>query len=232
VEEQSAVRAVPKTGDLLVSRRSARADAYEISVVSQSLHTIAKSHREALDKANGLAGLLAVDAWFTCDHRHYASIVRHRRTPSARSIAALSQDLPVRVLDGSPDAMLICDRSGTVRYWNGAAERVFGFGATEALGHSMNLVIPDRLRARHWAAWEATMGTGVSRYGEGHLLAVPALHKSGRQISIEFSIQLIAGAAGQIDWVVAIIRDVTARYMREKTLRAKLKELEGKNVSP
>jgi PAS domain S-box-containing protein len=147
---------------------------------------------------------------------------------SRSSIAALPQDLPVRILNGSPDAILICDRSGTVRYWNGAAERVFGFRATEALGHSMNLIIPERLRARHWVGWETTMRTGVSRYSEGQLLAVPALHKSGRRISIEFSIQLIADAAGQIDWVVAIIRDVTARYLREKTLHAKVKDLEGK----
>jgi PAS domain S-box-containing protein len=147
---------------------------------------------------------------------------------SRASIGTLPQDVLVQILDGSPDAILICDRPGTVRYWNGAAERVFGFCATEALGHSMNLIIPERLRARHWLGWETTMKTGVSRYGEGHLLAVPALHKSGREISIEFSIQLIAGAAGQIDWVVAIIRDVTARYLREKTLHAKLKELEGR----
>jgi PAS domain S-box-containing protein len=147
---------------------------------------------------------------------------------SRSSIAALPQDLPVRILNGSPDAILICDRSGTVRYWNGAAERVFGFRATEALGHSMNLIIPERLRARHWVGWETTMRTGVSRYSEGQLLAVPALHKSGRRISIEFSIQLIADTAGQIDWVVAIIRDVTARYLREKTLHAKVKDLEGK----
>ena len=72
------------------------------------------------------------------------------------------------------------------------------------------------------------MRTGVTRYDDGQLLAVPALHKDGRLVSIEFSIQLIKDADGQIDWVVAIIRDVTARYMREKTLHAKVNELEGR----
>jgi len=85
----------------------------------------------------------------------------------------------------------------------------------------MDFIIPERLRARHWAGWEATMRTGVTRYGEGHLLSVPALHKSGRQISIEFSIQLMKGNDGQIEWVVACIRDVTERYRREKALRTK-----------
>ena len=113
---------------------------------------------------------------------------------SRSSIAALPRDLAGHVLDGSPDAILICDPRGTVRYWNAAAERIFGFPVTEALGVSMNLIIPERLRARHWAAWEATVRTGISRYGAGQLLAVPALHKDGRQISIEFSIQLVKDA--------------------------------------
>ena len=104
-----------------------------------------------------------------------------------------------------------------VRYWNTAAERVFGFRAAEALGGSLNLIIPERLRARHWAGWESTMRTGITRYAEGQLLAVPALHKDGRQISIEFSIQLLKDAEGQIEWMVAIIRDVTERFIRERS---------------
>jgi PAS domain S-box-containing protein len=139
-----------------------------------------------------------------------------------RALTTLPHDLFSRVLDGSPDAILICDQAGTVRYWNAAAERVFGFRAAETVGASMDVIIPERLRARHWAGWDETMRTGVTRYGEGQLLAVPALDKNGRQISIEFSIQLIKAANGQIEWVVAVIRDVTERYAREKAIRAQL----------
>ena len=146
--------------------------------------------------------------------------------------AGLPQDLPVRILDGSPDAVLICDRAGVVRYWNASAERVFGRSAAEAAGASMDLISPERLRVRHWAGWEATMTTGVTRYGEGQLLAVPALHKNGRQISIEFSIQLLKDAGGQIEWVVAIIRDVTERFIRDKDQRAQLKALQEKATGP
>jgi PAS domain S-box-containing protein len=145
--------------------------------------------------------------------------------PTRDSTAALRDDLPRRIVDGSPDAILICDRSGTVRLWNAAAERVFGFRATEALGTSLNLIIPERLRGRHWAGWEAAMSTGMTRYAEGQLLAVPALHKDGRHISIEFSIQLVKDEDGRIESVVAIIRDVTERYSREKALRAQLQAL-------
>jgi len=91
-------------------------------------------------------------------------------------MTAIPHDLPQRILDGSPDAILVSDTAGTVRYWNAAAERVFGFSASEALGASMDFIIPERLRGRHWAGWEAVMRSGVTRYGQGRLLAVPALH--------------------------------------------------------
>jgi PAS domain S-box-containing protein len=140
----------------------------------------------------------------------------------------IPHDLPQRILDGSPDAILASDPAGTVRYWNAAAERVFGFSASEALGASMDFIIPERLRGRHWDGWAAVMRSGVTRYGEGQLLAVPALHKDGRQLSIEFSIQLAKDAAGHIEWVIAVFRDVTERFAREKALRAQLKALEAK----
>jgi PAS domain S-box-containing protein len=89
----------------------------------------------------------------------------------------------------------------------------------------MDLIIPDRLRARHWAGWETAMRTGVTHYDEGQLLAVRALHKDGRQISIEFSIEILKGSDGAVEWVVALIRDVTERYAREKALRQELKAL-------
>jgi PAS domain S-box-containing protein len=142
----------------------------------------------------------------------------------------LAQELSRRIVEGSPDAILIADRDGKVRYWNAAAQRVFGFSAAEAVGSSMDLIIPERLRGRHWDGWETTMRTGVTRYGEGQLLAVPALHKDGRQISIEFSIQLLKDGEGRIEWVVAVFRDVTERFAREKALRAQLKVLEAKNT--
>ena len=142
--------------------------------------------------------------------------------------SSLPAEVAARILDGSPDAVLIADPGGLVRYWNSAAERVFGFSAPEAVGTSMDLIIPERLRGRHWDGWGTTMKTGVTRYGEGQLLAVPALHKDGRQISVEFSIQLLKDSGGKIELVVAVFRDVTERYARDKALRTQLKSLEAK----
>jgi PAS domain S-box-containing protein len=139
----------------------------------------------------------------------------------------IPDDLPRRILQGSADAVLISNRDGAVCYWNAAAQRIFGYYATETLGSSMELIIPYGLRARHWAGWKKVMETGLTRYGDGQLLSVPALHKDGRQISIEFSIQLLKEDSGRIEWVVAVFRDVSERFAREKALRARLKPLEG-----
>lgn len=182
--------------------------------------------RIAIERWENEGGAASLYSDGTADRRRRSASNRAPLATGSR-MPALPDDLPSRVLGGSPDAILICDPKGTVRYWNAAAERVFGFSATEALGASMDLIIPERLRVRHWTGWEATLRTGVTRYGEGQMLAVPALHKDGRQISIEFSIQLLKGAGGQIEWVVAVIRDVTERYGREKLLRTRLKALEA-----
>jgi PAS domain S-box-containing protein len=147
-------------------------------------------------------------------------------------MTALPSDLAVRILGGSSDAIVVCDPLGRVRFWNRGAERIFGFSHGDAMGASLDLIIPEPLRARHWAAWKLAMSTGQTRYGEGDVLAVPALHRDGRQISIEFSIQLLKGQKDQIEWVVAIIRDVTERYARDKELRLELEALRAGHDDP
>ncbi len=153
---------------------------------------------------------------------------RRRRGAILTRMDGLPDDLPRRILEGSPDAVLVSDRGGAIRGWNAAAARLFGFTAAEALGASMDLIIPERLRGRHWGGWDQVMESGVTRYGDGQLLAVPALHKDGRQLSVEFSIQLVKDGAGHIEWVVAVFRDVTERFRQDKALRLRLKELEAK----
>ncbi len=135
--------------------------------------------------------------------------------------------IAIGIVEGAADAILFTDRGGKIRLWNAGAERIFGWTAAEALGRSMELIIPDRLRARHWENWDRVMETGVTRYATD-VLAVPALRKDGSPLSIEFTIQLVRDAAGKILGPAAIVRDVTARFQREKELRLKLKELEGK----
>jgi PAS domain S-box-containing protein len=141
--------------------------------------------------------------------------------------SAEAEALAARVVAESGDAILVADREGKVRLWNRAAEELFGFGAAEMVGGSMDPIIPERLRGRHWEGWDKVMATGVTRYGKD-VLAVPAQRKDGTTISIEFTIALLRDAAGAVTGASAIIRDVSARFRRDKELRARLRELEGK----
>jgi PAS domain S-box-containing protein len=137
------------------------------------------------------------------------------------------EQLAARIVEGAADAILFTDREGIVRLWNPGAERIFGWTAAEAIGQSMDMIIPERLRPRHWANWDKVMDTGVTRYAT-EVLAVPALRKDGAPLSIEFTIQLVRDDAGKILGPVAMVRDVTERFKREKELRLKVKELEAK----
>jgi PAS domain S-box-containing protein len=137
------------------------------------------------------------------------------------------EQLAARIVEGAADAILFTDRRGTIRIWGGGAERIFGWSADEAIGKSMEMIIPERLRARHWQNWDRVMETGQTRYATD-VLAVPALRKDGAPLSIEFTITLVRDEAGKILGPAAIVRDVTARFAREKELRARVKELEAR----
>ena len=97
-----------------------------------------------------------------------------------------------------PDAVVCADRYGVIRFWNRAATRIFGFAEAEALGRRLDLIIPEGLCARHWEGYDRVMAGAPSRYGEDDLLSVPALHKDGRRISIEFAILPLRDPAGSI----------------------------------
>ncbi|MBV9151229.1 MAG: PAS domain-containing protein [Alphaproteobacteria bacterium] len=140
----------------------------------------------------------------------------------------LPNDFAAHIVAGCPDAIIYADAAGKIRFWNAAATRIFGFDRAEALGESLDLIIPERLRARHWQGYDHVMKGGESRYGKGDLLAVPARHKDGRQISVEFTILPLHDAAGAIAGIVAFLRDVTARF--EET-RALLRELAALRAS-
>lgn len=131
------------------------------------------------------------------------------------------------LLDGVSEGLVVCDASGAIRFWNRGAERIFGYMAGDAIGSSLDIIIPERLRERHWAGWRQAMSDGVTRYGDGVLLCVPASTRSGRHISIEFSITMLSDPEGRVEGVAAIIRDVTAAYEERRRLREALAARDG-----
>ena len=125
-------------------------------------------------------------------------------------------------LSEMPDGVLLADDEGVIRMWNAGCERIFGFSAEEAIGQSLDIIIPENLRARHWEGYEQTMRTGKTRYGAGDLLGVPALRKDGARISVEFSILPFRNAEGRIVGIGAVMRNVTKKFEEMKALRKAL----------
>lgn len=128
------------------------------------------------------------------------------------------------------DAIILADTAGTIRLWNPAAERMFGFSPSEVLGSSLDLIIPERLRARHWAGYREVMRTGQTRYG-ADVLRVPAIRKDGMRISIAFTVALLRAPDGQVSGIAAFVRDETARWEEEQQMRRRLAELEARRPS-
>jgi PAS domain S-box-containing protein len=126
------------------------------------------------------------------------------------------------LLHSASDAIIATDREGSITFWNPGAERIFGFTAADAVGQSLDLIIPENLRARHWAGFHHTMATGTSRYGHGDLLSVPGLTKDGQRISVEFTIVLLRNGAQETTGTVAVLRDVTKRFEEVRELKRRL----------
>ncbi|HET9389463.1 MAG TPA: PAS domain S-box protein [Steroidobacteraceae bacterium] len=128
------------------------------------------------------------------------------------------------VLGSRAEAIIAADRHGHITFWNPGAERVFGYAAASAMGQSLDLIIPERLRQRHWEGYNQVISSGRSRYGEADVLSVPALRSDGSTISIEFTIVPLKDAQQRVTGMVAIIRDVTQRFAELRELKKKLAE--------
>ncbi len=123
------------------------------------------------------------------------------------------------------DAVVVSDVNGAITLWNKAAERLFGYTEAEALGKTLDIMIPPRLRERHWDGYQKTMETGLTRYG-ADVLQVPAIDKAGRLFSIAFTVALLHSADQKVSAIAAVIRDDTRRFEKERAQRKRIADLE------
>ena len=136
-------------------------------------------------------------------------------------------DEPVEValVAGTDHAVVIADLDGIIRFWNPAAEHMFGHARDDAVGQSLDLIIPEKLRERHWDGYHRVMQTGETEYG-GRTLSVPALRRDGERISVEFTVTLLRDPAGTLRGIAAIVRDVTAAWEERRAVNRRVAELE------
>lgn len=132
-----------------------------------------------------------------------------------------------QLLNNAPDAILISDQRGIIRFWNSGAEQIFGHTAAEAVGQSLDLIIPENMRSRHWEGYWRVMASGETKY-KTDLLSSPGIRKDGSRISLEFSMVLLRDETGAMAGCASIMRDVTERWKKEKELKDRLIACEAK----
>jgi PAS domain S-box-containing protein len=149
-------------------------------------------------------------------------------TELRQSAAACDMDaLGAAVLSTQSDAIVAADKDGIIFYWNPGAERMFGYDSAQALGQSLDILIPERLRKRHWEGFSRVMNGGRSRYESGDILAVPAVKLDGTQISVEFTLVPLRDDDGTLMGLAAIMRDVTKRFEEIRGLKKRLADATG-----
>lgn len=149
-----------------------------------------------------------------------------------KGMTSIPHGLVEAILGAVSDAIIATDTDGFISFWNPGATRIFGFTSQEAIGSSLDLIIPETLRARHWAGYHRVMATGESHYGQGDLLSVPGLTKDGRRISVEFTIILLHDERGELVGTAAILRDATKRFEELRELRRQLRNSNCSGAAP
>jgi PAS domain S-box-containing protein len=141
------------------------------------------------------------------------------------STPAGNEPLEVALIANTDHAVIIANPDGVICCWNQAAERIFGYSRSEALGETLDIIIPDKLRARHWDGYRRVMRSGQTEYG-GRTLGVPAIRQDGTRISVEFTVTLLREPTGALCGIGAILRDVSARWEEQRALHRRIGELE------
>jgi PAS domain S-box-containing protein len=130
------------------------------------------------------------------------------------------------IFNGVGDGVLFCDTQGIIRFWNRGCEKIFGYSAKEALGQSLDIIIPEKYQKRHWDGFFNAVKSKTSKYSDD-LLSVPAIGKNNKSISIDFSIAIVEQDS-QLLGFGAIIRDVTQSFLDKKQLKKEIEELKNK----
>lgn len=145
--------------------------------------------------------------------------------PNDEQPDGVAPELLVQLLTRLADAVVIADAEGTITFWNEAATRLFGWSSVEAIGQTLDLIIPERLRDRHWSGYREVMATGQTRYGTT-LLEVPATHRDGRTLSVAFTVTLLHQPGRAQPWgIAAVLRDDTERRQERRRLNDELAAL-------
>jgi PAS domain S-box-containing protein len=128
------------------------------------------------------------------------------------------------MIEQTADAFIFSDLEGRIQLWNHGAEVIFGFSTKDAIGQSLDIIIPEHLRQAHWIGYRKAIAAGRMSLGD-QIMTTRFLHKDGSKGYVDMRFSLIKDNTGKLLGVLATARDSTARYLAERTLRARLAEL-------
>ncbi|HSV19335.1 MAG TPA: PAS domain S-box protein [Casimicrobiaceae bacterium] len=134
-------------------------------------------------------------------------------------------ELFAAIVKAAPDAIIVAGVDGCIRFWNAGAERVFGHLASEVMGQSLDIIIPERLRKAHWDAFDRAVQAGRTRY-EGRAMTTRSMRKDGAKIYVDMTFALLTDGTGAVAGALAIAHDVTARHESERALRERAAGME------
>ena len=124
------------------------------------------------------------------------------------------------VLDQSPDGIIYADHDGLIRLWNRGAQAIFGYAASEVLGKSLDILIPERFRAAHWKGFHHAMATGQPLH-VGRVLRTRSVHKNGNRLYVDLTFGMVKDATGTTRGSVAMVRDATDQHVRDAQAASK-----------
>ncbi len=134
--------------------------------------------------------------------------------------------LEAQLVANAGDAFIVADAEGVIRFWNPAAEKMFGYSSDEAIGSNLDIIVPDPQRAAHWNGYHKTMATGQTKYA-GRTLSVPAMRADGTRLSVSFTVSLLFAPDGSVAGIGAVMRDVTTEWEQKRNTRRRLAQLES-----
>ncbi|NMF87533.1 PAS domain S-box protein [Aromatoleum petrolei] len=138
-------------------------------------------------------------------------------------------DITRQLVEQTADSIIFADGEGRIRIWNAAAEALFGFSREEAIGQSLDLIIPERLRAAHWEGFHRAVANGRTRLG-GRAVITRSLNAAGATIYVEMSFALVSDERGEVLGSVAMARDATQRREDERQLQQRIRALEEESA--
>jgi PAS domain S-box-containing protein len=110
------------------------------------------------------------------------------------------------IVEEAPDGIIFADREGVVQVWNNAAADLFGYLAEEAVGRTLDIIIPEHLRRAHWEGFSKAVASGQTKHGR-RALKTRATHKAGHKLYVSLAFSVVKDREGQVIGAMATARE-------------------------